>query len=121
MGLALEAARLGYTITYDVARDLKPAEVEARGNRKKALKEAGLERYVRDRVSAERIDAATAERYADLYSLSQDKFFALEQYQARVFYRSPDDVSDDELAELLRVDDYKTLRRKIERYEKSGE
>ena len=115
--LALEIARLGYSVTYDVARDLKPAEVERRDDRRKALKEAGLERYVGDRLAAERIDEARAKTYEEAYSLAQDKFFALEQYQLRAFYRLPDDVPDECLAEMLRVDEYKALRERVIRYE----
>ena len=117
IGLVLEAARLGYTVTCDVARGLKPAEVEARDDRRTALKEAGLERYVWDRVRAERIDEARAKVYDEAYNLAQDKFFALEQYQLRAFYRLPDDVPDDRLADMLRVDDYKVLREQVVRYE----
>lgn len=115
--LVLEGARLGYSVQLDVARDIKPDELEARDDRRKALKEAGLERYVSDRVAAERIDEARAKQLDDAYTLSQADRFALEQYQLRAFYRLPDDVADDDVAEMLRVDDYKTLRRKVELYE----
>ncbi len=116
-GLALEVARLGFSVTCDVACDLKPAEVERRDDRRTALKEAGLERYVRDRVAAERIDEARAKLLDDKYTRTQPEHFALEQYQLRAFYRLPDDVPDDHLAEMLRVDDYKALREKVIRYE----
>lgn len=115
--LVLEAVRLGYTVKVDVARDLHPGQLEARGDRSKALKEAGLARYVCDRVGAERINEARAKALDEQFTLSQADYFALEQYQARAFYRLPDDTSDGDLAELLRVDDYKALRRKIELYE----
>ena len=115
--LVLEAARLGYTVTYDVARDLKPAEVDARDERKEALKEAGLERYVRDRVAAERIDEARAKLLDEKYSRTQPEHFALEQYQLRHFYRLPDDITGDALADMLRVDGYKALREQVVRYE----
>ena len=115
--LVLEAAQLGYTVTYDVARNLKPAEVDARDERKKALKEAGLERYVRDRVAAERIDEARAKLLDEKYSRAQPEHFALEQYQLRHFYRLPDDITDDALADMLRVDEYKALREQVVRYE----
>lgn len=115
--LVLEAARLGYSITYDVPQDIGAATLEARGQRREALKEAGLERYVHDRVSAERINEATAKRLEDAYTLAQPERFALEQYQLRAFYRLPDDVSSGKLGEMLRLDDYKTLRRKVEAYE----
>lgn len=115
--LVLSAARLGYTITYDVARDIKPDDLEARDARRAALKEAGLERYVRDRVSAERIDAARAKQLDEKYSLSQPDHFALEQFKTREFYALPGDVSDSDLDKMLRDDDYKTLREKVTRYE----
>jgi phage/plasmid primase-like uncharacterized protein len=115
--LVLKAAKLGFDITYDVARDIAPGELQRRDGRRKDLKEKGLDRYVDDRVNAERIDAATAERYTDAYRLPQDQHFALEQYQVRAFYALPDDVADDDLAKMLRVDDYKMLRDKVMRYE----
>lgn len=115
--LVLKAAKLGYEITFDVARDIGPDDLERRDGRRKDLKEAGLERYVRDRVSAERIDAARAEQLDDKYTRSQAEHFALEQYQCRAFYALPDDVTDRALADMLRVDDYKALRDRVMRYE----
>jgi phage/plasmid primase-like uncharacterized protein len=115
--LVLKAAKLGYEITFDVARNIAPGELKRRDDRRAALKESGLERYVRDRVSAGRIDAATAERLNEKYSRSQAEHFALEQYQCRAFYALPDDVSKGDLADMLRADDYKSLRDKVTRYE----
>jgi hypothetical protein len=115
--LVLKAAKLGYEITYDVARNIGPKDLQRRDDRRAALKEKGLERYVRDRVSAGRIDAATAERLNEKYSRSQAEHFALEQFQAREFYALPNDVSGDDLADMLRADDYRTLRDKVMRYE----
>jgi putative DNA primase/helicase len=115
--LVLKAAKLGYEITYDVARNIAPGELQRRDDRRAALKEAGLERYIRDRVDAERIDAARAEQLDDKYSRSQTEHFALEQYQCRAFYVLPDDVSKGDLADMLRADDYKSLRDKVTRYE----
>ena len=115
--LALGAARLGYTVKVDLAPDLTPAKVAARAERRAALKQAGLERYISDRVAAERITPAQAQVYSDAYSLTQSQHFALEQFQVRQFYRIPSAAPDAELAELLRVDDYERLRRQIEHYE----
>jgi phage/plasmid primase-like uncharacterized protein len=115
--LVLKAAKLGYEITYDVARNIGPKDLQRRDDRRAALKEKGLERYVRDRVDAERIDAARAEQLDDKYSRSQTEHFALEQYQCRAFYVLPDDVSKGDLADMLRADDYKSLRDKVTRYE----
>ncbi len=113
----LKAAKLGFDTTIDVARDIGPDKLQRRDDRRAALKASGLERYVSDRVDAERIDADRAERYNEAYSLSQDKFFALEQYQLRAFYALPDDVSGDDLADMLRRDDYRALRDRVMRYE----
>lgn len=115
--LVLGAARLGYTITYDLPQDLSPDELDRRYSRRDALKAAGLERYVRDRVSAERIDETRAKELDEKYSLSQPDHFALEQYKAREFYALPGDISDSDLAEMLRQDDYKALRDRVLRYE----
>ncbi len=115
--LVLKAAKLGYEITYDVARNIGPKDLQRRDDRRAALKEKGLERYVRDRVSAGRIDAATAERLNEKYSRSQAEHFALEQFHVREFYALPDDVSKGDLADMLRADDYKGLRDKVMRYE----
>ncbi len=115
--LVLKAAKLGFEITFDVARNIGPDDLQARDDRRKDLKEKGLERYVNDRVNAERIDAARAEQLDDKYTRSQAEHFALEQYQLRAFYALPDDVADDDLAKMLRVDDYKSLRDKVMRYE----
>jgi hypothetical protein len=113
----LKAAKLGYDITFDVARNIGPKDLQRRDDRRAALKEKGLERYARDRVDAERIDAARAEQLDDKYSRSQTEHFALEQYQCRAFYVLPDDVSKGDLADMLRADDYKSLRDKVTRYE----
>ena len=115
--LALGAARLGYTVKVDLAADLTPATVQARAERRAALKAAGLERYVSERVTAERITPAQAQSYSDAYSLTQPQHFALEQFQVRSFYGLPNTAPDSDLAELLRVDDYGQLRRKVELYE----
>ncbi len=110
-------ARLGYTITYDLPQDLSPGELDRRYSRRAALKEKGLERYVADRVNAERIDEAKAQALEDKYALSQPDHFALEQYQLRAFYALPDAVSDSDLADMLRRDEYKALRDRVLRYE----
>lgn len=115
--LVLEAARLGYKIAYDLPRDLSASEVARRDDRREALKAAGLERYVRDRVAAARIDEARAKVLEDAYTLAQEDRYALEQYQCRTFYALLDDVSDADLAETLRADDYKALRDRVLRYE----
>ncbi len=115
--LVLKAAKLGYTIAYDVACDIKPDDLQRRDERRKDLKGKGLERYVNDRVNAERIDAAHAELLDDKYTRSQAEHFALEQYQLRAFYALPDDVPNPELKHMLRADDYKALRDKVTRYE----
>lgn len=115
--LVLKSVLLGYEVTYDVARDIGPKDLERRDGRRKDLKEKGLERYVRDRVDAERIDAARAELLDDKHTRSQAEHFALEQYQCRAFYALPDDVSKCDLADMLRVDDYRTLRDRVMRYE----
>lgn len=115
--LVKKAALLGYEVRYDLPRDLDSDTLEARDNRRRDLKEAGLERYVNDRADAERIGSTTAQTYEDAYTLTQPQRFALEQYQLRAFYRLADEVSRDKLTEMLRVDNYKALRGRVERYE----
>jgi len=115
--LVLKAAKLGYEITFDVARNIGPDDLQDRDDRRKDLKEKGLERYVNDRVNAERIDAARAEQLDDKYSRTQPEQFALEQFRLREFYALPDDVTDHDLDDMLRRDDYKALRDKVMRYE----
>lgn len=115
--LVLEALRLGYSVTYDVPRDLNPDDLEARDGRRKAIREAGLELYVSDRADAERISEARAKQLDEAYTLSQSDRFALDQYRLRAFYVLADDVPRDQLAEMLRLDDYEALRKKILNYE----
>lgn len=115
--LARELALLGYDVAVDVAHDLSAAELSRRRERRDALHEAGLERYVGDRVAADHIGAETAHELRQRNRLTQPEQFALDAYDVRAFYRLRDDAPDAALAEMLRRDDYGKLREQVRRYE----
>jgi phage/plasmid primase-like uncharacterized protein len=115
--LARELALLGYDLSIDVARDLSAAELARRRARRDALHEAGMRRYVVDRVGAERIDANKAAELRKRNRLTQAEKFALEQFEVRAFYRLPTGGTDAALAELLELDDYGKLRERVRRFE----
>lgn len=115
--LARELALMGYDVAVDLPRDLSAAELEGRRERKEALHEAGLARYVADRVAAPRIGPEKAVELRKRSRLTQAERFALDQFEVRSFYALPDDVPDQVLADYLEVDDYRKLRRRVRNYE----
>jgi hypothetical protein len=115
--LARELTMLGFNLSYALPRDLSPKEVERRKERREQLREAGMQRYVEDRVRAERIDATKALELKDKHRLTQDEMFAFQQWEVRDFYGLPDDTPDTVLAEMLERDNYGKLRTQIRNYE----
>lgn len=114
---ALKSVKLGYDTHIHLPVDLSAATLERRQARRDAHNEAGLVRYVEDRASAARIDADDAKTYGDELTLTREQTHALEQYQLRSFYGLPDNVTDADLREMLRRDDYGDLRRQVIHYE----
>lgn len=86
--------------------------------RDKAIRDAGMARYVRDRVQAERIDAQTAARYEEVHRLEPEQALALDLCKFMEFYGLPHDTPDEALAEMLERDNEGKLRRQVTTYER---
>lgn len=115
--LTRELTLMGYDVAVDLPHDLTATELERRRERKDALHESGLARYVADRVAAPRIGLEKAVELRRRSRLTQAERFALDQFKVRSFYALPDDVPDPVLAEMLHRDEYGKLREQVRRYE----
>lgn len=116
--VAREMTLLGYDVTYDLPKDVSAAELARIAEREQAIRDAGMTRYVSDRVKAERIDNQTASRYEEAHRLDPDQARALDTFRLMDFYRLPPDVNDEALAEMLERDNYGKLRRQVTAYER---
>lgn len=117
-GFAREMTLLGYDVTVELPKNLSPGELARITAQDKAIRDAGMARYVRDRVQAKRIDAQTAVRYDEAHRLEPEQALALDQYRVRDFYRLADDVTDEALAGMLERDNEGKLRRQVTTYER---
>ncbi len=115
--LTRELTLLGYDVDVDLPRDLSAAELSRRRERRDAMREAGMKRYVADRVAAVRIDADKAAELRSKHRLTQAEKFSMDAYDVRAFYRLPDEAPDAALAELLELDVYGKLREQVRKYE----
>lgn len=115
--LAKELTLLGFDVDLELPEDIDRDTAKARKERREAMKAAGLDKYVQDRVQARRIDDITAMRLDAAHRLSQDDLLALQQWRVRDFYRLPEDIDDEDLARWLREDNYGQLRKQVTRYE----
>jgi hypothetical protein len=115
--LARELTLLGYDVTLDLPQDVSKKKLKANAELRQTLQDAGMARYVSDRVRAARIDWQRAKHFEDKHRLSQAELFELEQYQLRDFYRLPDTVTDAVLAKMLERDSYGKLRKQVTAYE----
>lgn len=115
--LVRELTLAGFDVRFELPRNIGKDELERIRERGDAVREAGMRRYVSDRLHAKRIDWQAAKQLEDKHRKSQDELFELQQFKVREFYRLPDDVSDEALAEMLELDDYGKLRKQVEAYE----
>lgn len=115
--VARELTLLGYDVTCELPQNLSKDDLAKIGERGKAIRDAGMARYVRDRVRATQIDWQRAKELEDKHRKTQAELFALEQFKVRDFYRLPDDVPDETLSEMLERDNYGKLRTQVTNYE----